>query len=118
MSYETSQGEKRAIGFSTRVLRRALVFAPMPPSACYELLLEAGAAPALHVVPLHQELASGAADHFVLRLGTNKSAQFDLNVSFKTIGAGNLSGGDVSLEIFVPRSQTGFIEKAKACPAG
>jgi hypothetical protein len=77
--------------------------------------LEAGQAPANVDVALHQELEPSGADHFVFRLGTDKSAHFELEISFETIGGAAVPGGFVVVGIFVPRSLSSLAMPADHC---
>src|SRR5690606_621910 len=55
-------------------------------------------------VPISQSLKPGDADHFLLRVGTNKSATFELEFTFVAAGGEQIPGDSVSVEIFVPRT--------------
>ena len=80
---------------------------PAPPNYTYELFLEAGRSGYTRNLPLHQEMSPGATDHFLIRIGTDKSARFDLIFSFRTTGGAHLPEVPVLLDVFVPRTQAG-----------
>lgn len=105
--YENESHARRAIKFSTRV---SLVppgpGAPAPPSYLYDLFLEAGKSGYTTRVPIAQKIAAQDVDHFLLRIGTDKSAHFELNISLRRIGGAELAMPPVFLDIFVPRSQS------------
>jgi len=78
------------------------------PSYFYDLLLEAGKQGYSKPVPISQSLRPGEADHFVVRIASNKSARFDLDLSLKDASGRVLPLQTVHLDLFVPRSQAGY----------
>lgn len=59
-------------------------------------------------MPISQSLQPGKADHFVVRIASDKSARFDLALSLKDASGRILPLQDVHLDLFVPRSQAGY----------
>src|SRR5207244_1639512 len=105
MTYTTDSGDNRTLLFKSRV---SLVMpgpgAPAPPTYQYDTFLEAGKSGYVKSVPISQEIHPGAADHFLLRIGTDKSARFQLEITFLSADGTELPGGSLVLDEFVPRS--------------
>ena len=47
-------------------------------------------------------LPPGRAEHFLLRIGTDRSAEFDLGVTLRLVGGGEVPVDDVTLDVFTP----------------
>jgi hypothetical protein len=105
LRYRTTSGGANVLSFQNRVsLVRPGPGRSAPPSYLYDLFLEAGKAGYTKHLSLAQEIGPGESDHFLIRLGTDKSAVFDLQFSFKTTDGRYLPRKDVLLEVFVPRT--------------
>jgi len=106
---EVSYGEpdrRRTVKFKVRVSLDRRVTASLPPSNFYDVCLEAGKQGYTKTIGLEQQVAAGAADHFVLTFGSNQSARYELSVSFRGGGDKVLFSQDMNLEVFVPRSSS------------
>ena len=105
LSYSTHVGKTLSNGFQTKV---SLVMpgpgAAAPPSQEYDVFLEAGKENYTLDVPISQGLKAGDFDNFLIKIATNKSAEFELSVLIKTIGGREIRAGDMKLSFFVPRS--------------
>jgi len=101
---------RKTLQFHTRVSLQVRAAAPMPPSYCYEAYFEAGVAPAIHQIPLAQQIRPGEADNFLIRLGTNKTSQNRVQIEFLTAGGERLRGPEFEIDLFVPRT-TGQINR-------
>jgi hypothetical protein len=112
LTYHNAAEATRTILFRTRV---SLVppgpGAPAPPSYVYDIFLEAGKAGYVKRFPIAQKIAAGDVDHFLVRVGTDKSAHFELSIAFRGVGGVELAAPPVSLDVFVPRSQSGAAEQ-------
>jgi hypothetical protein len=110
LEYHTESNRPQWLRFRTKV---SLVHPgpgfPAPPNYTYDLFLEAGHSGYIRNLPLHQEMPPRATDHFLIRIGTNKSARFDLVFSFRTTAGTRLPEKSVLLDVFVPRTQAGKI---------
>lgn len=110
--YYTNQSqEERTIKFKTRVsLIEPGADLPQPPNYLYDVFLEAGKSNYSMSLPISQEIKPGEVDHFLVRVATDKSAQFNLAFSFRAVGGIELPANEVFLDIFVPRSQEHFVQ--------
>lgn len=109
MTFTTDAGEQKALKFQARVVIGEGGFgAAEEPSYFYDLLLEAGKQGYSKPVPISQSLRPGEADHFVVRIASDKSARFDLDLSLKDASGRVLPLQTVHLDLFVPRSQAGY----------
>lgn len=103
VSYNTISGERRNVRFKTVVN-----FSPGAelalPDKVYDVFLEAGRANYEKTLPISQYSKPGQPDSFFIRVGTDKSASFDLEVSFRTNGGVEVARKHVRLDIFVPRT--------------
>jgi hypothetical protein len=112
INYTTEEGDARAVMFKTRVsLVSPGMGAPAPPSYTYDIFLEAGRSGYTTRVPTSQVVEAASVDNFLMRIATDKTARFDLNVSLRINGGEELAGGAVTMEIFVPRTQVDYIAK-------
>ena len=104
--FRTESGVKRSLKFSTLVsLVKPGPGAPAPPDYLYDLFLKAGEAGYTTRIPVSEEVKPGDVDHFLIRIGTDKSATFNLAVSFLSKPDVSLPPTQVLLSVFVPRSQ-------------
>lgn len=107
LRYRTVSNVEKVLSFQNRVwLVRPGPGMPAPPSYSYDLFLEAGKAGYTKHLALAQEIGSGESDHFLIRVGTDKSAVFDLTYSFKTSDGQVLPSKNILLDVFVPRSDS------------
>jgi len=67
-------------------------------------MLKAGQSGVVEQIPLHQLIAPGDADHFLLTLGADKSSRVHVRVSFRAAGGERFNGGDLLVDIFRPRT--------------
>jgi hypothetical protein len=74
------------------------------PSCFYELFLEAGKKDYKKRISVSHSLKPGEVEHFVVRVGTNKSAKFDLNFELVDVNGTFIPSEDIDLDIFVLRS--------------
>jgi hypothetical protein len=110
--YSTENNRKHTIKFKTRVsLVRPGPARPAPPNYIYDLFLKSGEFGYTKRLPISQKIGPGEVDHFLVRVATDKSSQFDLAFSFRATSGAELSGSAVLLDIFVPRSQIQRIKK-------
>lgn len=108
--YTTEGREERAVRFQTQVsLVKPGPGLPRPPEYLYDVFLKAGKAGYVKNVPISQEINPGEADHFLVRIATDKSARFNLALEFRDAGNSRIAEKPVELEVFVPRSQTRYI---------
>ena len=98
------QGRRHAIEFRTRVSLQVRSAVGIPPSHFYDITLKAGESGVVRQIPLAQEMKSGESDHFVIRLGADKSSTHRLHITFRAVDGQIFDGGHMSVDIFVPRS--------------
>jgi len=105
MTYATDRGERRELKFQSMQnlcglggFERAEVY--------YDLFLKAGTQGYTRLLPVSHSLAPGEAEHFVVRVGTDRSARFDLTFSLREAGGTSIPSDSIELNIFVPRSTT------------
>jgi hypothetical protein len=108
ISYSTEKGENRVVKFKANIrVGLPLYGMPAPPTYGYDLFLEAGKSKYVKYLPISQVIKPGETDNFLVKIATNKSAQFDLTISLKDTSDSNILVRKVLLDVFVPRSQVG-----------
>jgi len=109
--YSTETNELRSIKFKATVQLTGPVVSPaIRPNYLYDLFLRAGESGYTKRLPISQAIKPGEAENFDIRVGTDKTARFDLAISFRTTDGAQIPGNNVRLAIFVPRTQAPFIE--------
>ena len=86
------------------------------PSYFYDLLIEAGKRDQLVRLPLSHVLKPGEADHFVVRIATDKSAKMDMVVKAIDASQQEISRQKVSLTTFISRNEIGLAYKKEPGP--
>jgi len=115
LSYETERYEKRRTAFQV-VMPLVVCGGPAGPSIAssqYNVVLESDKSGYVKRVPIAQELKPGATDHFLIQLGSDKSAKFDLNISLLAAGRVTMQRKRVSIEIFARRPAMYFATQTK-----
>jgi hypothetical protein len=106
IQFTTESGVKRSLKFTTLVsLISPGPALPAPPDYLYDLFLKAGEAGYTTRIPISEKVNPGDVDHFLIRIGTDKSATFNLAFSFLSEPVVTLPSTQVLLSVFVPRSQ-------------
>jgi TIR domain len=82
----------------------AAVEAPMAPSFSYDVSLEAGKSDYTKRLSIAQQIKSGEADNFSLKLATDRSASFDFDVDILAVDGSVAWTGSFSAGLLVPRS--------------
>ncbi len=77
---------------------------PVPPEYLYDVFLVAGKGGYTKRIPISQEIKPGEVDHFLVRIGTDKSASFNLAFAFTSMPKIPLEHTHILLSVFVPRS--------------
>jgi Protein kinase domain/Sel1 repeat len=115
VSYETESGAHKTFNCE------GMVFFGVPPCPFerasrepYDLFLIAGKQGYETIVPLSQVIPAGGIDNFEIRVGTDKSARFDLRVGFRTSSGEIIGKTSVRLSTFIGR--TGKIPDAVPTP--
>jgi len=103
LSYQTDNGENREVKFST-IYAQGGFGGGEGPEYFYELFLEAGKSGYSKFLPVSHSVKPGEAEHFVVRIGTDKSANFDLLFTLKDTSGKELPSEAVNIEIFIPRT--------------
>jgi len=96
--------QRKKLRFRTRVSLQIRAAVGIPPSRFYDTFLQAGQAPVIEQVDVAQEIRPGEADHFLIRLGTDKSSRKRIKISFLTADGEVLPGGELTIDLFVPRT--------------
>ena len=112
LSYETEDREKRIFRFKLEVpiakhvgsslYEKNIMF---PPHYTYDVFLEGGKYNYTERIPISHEIKAGDADSFIVRLATDRSTQFNLTVSFLSLGGKSLPSKNIVIDLFVPRTQ-------------
>jgi hypothetical protein len=103
-----------ALRFSTIVsLDRPLPQAPRPPSYTYGVFLEAGRRGYISRLPLSQEIKPGETDQFLIRVGTNRSADFKFRMEIQDASGRSIWGNVFDMQIFVPRNSTRYVNQQR-----
>ncbi len=71
-------------------------------SAEYVIYLEAGKSGYVKTREIALEVPPGKAEYFLIRIATDKSAQFDLAVALKAVGGQPIPVDDVTLDVLTP----------------
>jgi hypothetical protein len=111
----TSGGENKAsLKFSTIVsLTPPGVGAPRPPTFQYDAMLKVDDANYEVRVDINQDVAPGDTDRFNIRLAAPKSSIHDFSVRLIYNDKQTISCDEVELSMFVPKSSSRMIKKAK-----
>jgi len=105
LKYKTESQANRATWFRVTVPLN-YCGGPQGPSIVssqYDVLLDSEKSGYVKRVPIAQELKPGETDHFLIQLGTDKSAKFDLIVSLLAAGRVEIPKKRISIDIFVRR---------------
>ncbi len=111
----TSGGENKAsLKFSTIVsLTPPGLGAPRPPTFQYDAMLKVDEENYEVRVDINQDVAPGDTDRFNIRLAAPKSSIHDFSVRLIYNDKQTISSDEVELSMFVPKSSSRMIEKAK-----
>ena len=113
LSYKTDDGSERSFAFDGTLNFGPALLPFIPPSPIlYDVKLLAGVAPTTIRVPISQLVSPGGADHFVLRVSSDRSARFDFSINLKAVDGKTFPAGKFRLDTFVPRSSARFIQQA------
>jgi hypothetical protein len=100
-------GSRKALGFKTTVMLDIKVGQVMPPTFVYPATYFAAGKPgAIITIPVEQVLGPGEADHFLITVGTDKTCRNRLAVSLEATTGEIFRGGELFLDLFVPRGRT------------
>lgn len=103
MSYRNEAGAEQRFRFKTQVSLEGLgPLAGLGISAEYAIYLEAGKSGYVKTRDISLEIPPGRAEHFLLRVSTDKSARFDLSVSLRAVGGELIAVDDVTLDVLSP----------------
>lgn len=106
LSYVAEDGKPGIYPFRTLVYlgKNPTGGAAVPPSYSYDLFLKSGKSGYTLRREIAQQIKPGETDHFLLRIATDRSANFQLRVSLHDVKGDIRWTGDVDLQAFVPRS--------------
>ena len=100
-------GDRHSLAFSTRVKLDLRAGQGVPPDAIYNAFFKAGEP---KPVPIDlqpvQEVDPEKVAAFLLRIKTDRTSQTAMTIDFGTIEGGIIRGGDLTLDLFVPRIET------------
>ncbi|HKO48063.1 MAG TPA: hypothetical protein VJV79_10085 [Polyangiaceae bacterium] len=107
ISYQDNMpgGTTHRVKYKTRAYLAIRSTAGMPPSNFYQVMLHAGRPGEVVHVPLEQQLPPKAADHFVIMIGSDKSATFQTEVTVHAVSGKLVKKQLVDIETFVPRTE-------------
>ncbi|OGT60248.1 MAG: hypothetical protein A3E01_15535 [Gammaproteobacteria bacterium RIFCSPHIGHO2_12_FULL_63_22] len=104
LRYDTEAGQSKQFRFTTLVsLEQPPTGAPGPPTFQYDLFLESGMSGYQKRQAISQQIKPGETDHFLVRIGSDKSAQYDLDVAIADASGKSVWNSKISLDMFVPR---------------
>jgi hypothetical protein len=113
--YKNDKGTARQLSITSRVNFGPPPLPFFPPSPIiYDVRFQAGTAPAVLRVPISQVVNAGGADHFLVRIGSDRSGHFEFTTTVRAVDGKTFSGGSFVLDTFVPRSQAGYTKLADA----
>jgi hypothetical protein len=98
-------GTTHRVKYKTRAFLAIRSTAGMPPSNFYQVMLHAGRQGEVVNIPLEQQLPPKAADHFVIMIGSDKSATFQTEISVRAVSGKVIKKQLVDIETFVPRTE-------------
>jgi hypothetical protein len=104
--------ERRSLNFRTRVSLQVRAAVGIPPSREYDAFFKAGESGQTFEIGLAQEIRPGDSDHFLIRLGSDRSSRSRIRIRFQTAGGKVLPGSEILIDLFVPRS-TGKLVSSK-----
>lgn len=105
LDYRTEDDDERSLRFKTRIswpMATAASTSMVLPLGEYYIFLEAGASDTTISRSIEIGVPPGEFAHFLLRVGTDRSAAFDLEVDLIAAGGKRIPAGDVRLEILTP----------------
>lgn len=105
ISYETENGVQKKFDCEgiTNFGPPPMPFVP-PSREPYDVFLPAGKEGYETIVPMSQVTPTGGIDNFEIRIGTDKSATFDLRIEFRTTSGEVIGKTSVSLSTFIART--------------
>jgi TIR domain len=95
--------QRTSVAFRTRINLPPMTAGYTPVSFTYDAQLEAGKN-GIYRVPLSQTIKPGEADHFLLRIGSDRTARYRFQVAVIGIDGTELVRQPVELDLFVPRT--------------
>jgi hypothetical protein len=107
LKFKTEDGRAHEYQFVTDVgFERCIQIAcsSRPPTIEYHALLDADKTSYVERRPVSQAIKPGDVDHFLVRVGANRSAMFELIVGINDVRGRSLWKGSIDMNIFVPRS--------------
>ncbi|MGH1451327.1 MAG: hypothetical protein ACRBBM_18130 [Pseudomonadaceae bacterium] len=111
MSYELPSGKRHSVKFKTRVaLRMPPPGVPAPPTYEYDLFLEAGKYGYTKEIDISQAIKPSEFDHFLLKVATDKYADFDIDLKILSLSGHEFVKEDIGLTIFVPKSEASDVK--------
>jgi hypothetical protein len=78
----------------------------VPPSFTYNVCIKRDSGRTTYRIPISQAIRPGEADHFLLRIASDKSSKYRIHLVLKSIEGEKIAERDLCLAIFVPRSGT------------
>jgi hypothetical protein len=109
LSLKTENGRSHHYRFATIVQRSlsGVACSPLLPTFKYNVFLTAGKTGYTESCAISQVIKPGEADHFLLRIASDRSARFELTMNIRDVKKRSLWHGDVDMKLFVPRYSAG-----------
>jgi hypothetical protein len=105
ISYETETGSQKTFNCEGIAYFGPAPLPFQPPSRePYDVFLPAGKQGYETIVPLSQVVPAGGVDNFEIRIGTDRSASFDIIVGFRTASSEVIGKTSVRLSTFIART--------------
>mgnify|MGYP003675428818 CR=1 FL=1 len=83
---------------------------PAPPTYEYDLFLEAGKYGYTKEIDISQAIKPSEFDHFLLKVATDKYADFDIDLKILSLSGHEFVKEDIGLTIFVPKSEASDVK--------
>lgn len=103
VEYRNERSESRSVKFKATILINAMgTNAAVSATAEYLIFLEAGRSGYTKSKPIAFEIGPASVKHFLIRLGTDKSASFDFTIALLVVGEDPIEADEVAIDILTP----------------
>jgi hypothetical protein len=105
LNFVDQDGRPGTLNFSTiSVLEEPGSGAPMPPSYSYDVFLAAGKSNYTQRESISQQIKPGEGDNFSIKLASDRSASFDLDMDILAVNGSVAWTGSFNIALLIPKS--------------